>query len=554
MSALWGRLSDLAEQANDMIDEHVAPLLDDFESDDDEISGGEEVNVGAEEEADQTTFARENVILQNISAGDLSLPGSDGLGQGSTHPQQSVDQSMGEVGHLENTGIDKEGIGNLVQEDCMDYAQDVDSLSQSYEAGSTLAAHEQKQSKSTQRAAGDDRRPAGLDQLSVQPPPMAATNSQRTVPATPPAVRKALKHAETTATTAIEAQIAMANRCAAAEEHIADLQSEVWKMRRREQEYEDGQRDLQRAHQRIEELKQVISGLKNNATKASKEAEVAKVRAEEYARELGRVRLEMESVHSTTSQASGESALVIQQLQSRVSQLEIVEQSSRALESDYLGMKADLNMKEEDLKRTNEELENLRGVLEGFSTELSETRNANTTEIIKIRSSAKLERERLQSELDAISKSWEKKFCDVNEARKMLESQVVVKEDALRSSVAEQAKLQRALQRAAENLSFQANEELVDRRLVNKLLTSFLDGNAKFQQEVLDLMSNILGFTEEEKARVGVGRQDIVNGGRKGSWWSASDTSAKKHQIDAAKVANLDDLWRSYLLDDDDDD
>ena len=120
MSALWGRLSDLAEQANDMIDEHVAPLLDDFESDDDEISGGEEVNVGAEEEADQTTFARENVILQNISAGDLSLPGSDGLGQGSTHPQQSVDQSMGEVGTGKTVAVFRITVG--FKEDCWCYS------------------------------------------------------------------------------------------------------------------------------------------------------------------------------------------------------------------------------------------------------------------------------------------------------------------------------------------------------------------------------------------------------------------------------------------------
>ena len=146
MSALWGRLSDLAEQANDMIDEHVAPLLDEFESDDDEISGGEEGNVVAEEDADQTISARENIILQNISAGELSLPGSD-----LTHPQPSVDQSIGEVRHLENTGIEdsnKEEIGNLVQDDRVGCVQEVVSLSQNGKSGTTLAAPEQKQKQS----------------------------------------------------------------------------------------------------------------------------------------------------------------------------------------------------------------------------------------------------------------------------------------------------------------------------------------------------------------------------------------------------------------------
>ena len=86
-------------------------------------------------------------------------------------------------------------------------------------------------------------------------------------------------------------------------------------------------------------------------------------------------------------------------------------------------------------------------------------------------------------------KLWDTKYNNEIEKNIMLTKKLKENEDALRKSVAEQAKLKRALDRAAENLSLSHDEELVDRRLVNKLLTTYLDGSQKFDSEVLTLMA-----------------------------------------------------------------
>ena len=76
-------------------------------------------------------------------------------------------------------------------------------------------------------------------------------------------------------------------------------------------------------------------------------------------------------------------------LQERISSLEIMEQKFHTMEADLSSCKADLVMKSEDLNRTTEELDTLRGVLEGFGEELSSTKRKCADEILKIQETTK---------------------------------------------------------------------------------------------------------------------------------------------------------------------
>ena len=154
-------------------------------------------------------------------------------------------------------------------------------------------------------------------------------------------------------------------------------------------------------------------------------------------------------------------------------------------------------------------------------------------------------------------KLWDTKYNNEIEKNIMLAKKLKENEDTLRKSVAEQAKLKRALDRAAENLSLSHDEELVDRRLVNKLLTTYLDGSQKFDSEVLTLMANILGFTEEQKSKVLKSRE--IRGQNVSYWLNVGITSAnsaKKKKVpikvDPNKT-NLSELWKSYLIESDED-
>ena len=134
-------------------------------------------------------------------------------------------------------------------------------------------------------------------------------------------------------------------------------------------------------------------------------------------------------------------------------------------------------------------------------------------------------------------------------------------EATLRKTFADQAKLKRALDRAAENLTLSQDEELVDRRLVNKLLTTYLDRSQKFDSEILALMCNILGFTEEQKAKIGQARDARGTAGSANavtSWLGgnggSTNNSKKKVAITVdPNKTNLSELWKSYLIDSDDD-
>ena len=154
-------------------------------------------------------------------------------------------------------------------------------------------------------------------------------------------------------------------------------------------------------------------------------------------------------------------------------------------------------------------------------------------------------------------KLWDTKYNNEIEKNSMLAKKLKENEDTLRKSVAEQAKLKRALDRAAETLSLSHDEELVDRRLVNKLLTTYLDGSQKFDSEVLTLMANILGFTEEQKSKVLKSRE--IRGQNMSYWLNVgitSTSSAKKRKV-PVKVdpnkTNLSELWKSYLIESDED-
>ena len=61
------------------------------------------------------------------------------------------------------------------------------------------------------------------------------------------------------------------------------------------------------------------------------------------------------------------------------------------MEADLSSCKADLVMKSEDLNRTTEELDTLRGVLDGFGEELSSTKRKCAEEILKIQEVTKKE-------------------------------------------------------------------------------------------------------------------------------------------------------------------
>ncbi|ETO31182.1 hypothetical protein RFI_05938 [Reticulomyxa filosa] len=100
----------------------------------------------------------------------------------------------------------------------------------------------------------------------------------------------------------------------------------------------------------------------------------------------------------------------------------------------------------------------------------------------------------------------------------------------------ENSTLRNGLQKTINKLkAFSSNENQVDRRLVNKLLVTFFERlhNNGDTQEVIQLMGNILNFSEEEKRNVML----------------ENETNANVNKIkDGKDTKNLADLWVEFLL------
>ncbi|XVF33245.1 hypothetical protein REPUB_Repub17cG0152300 [Reevesia pubescens] len=117
-------------------------------------------------------------------------------------------------------------------------------------------------------------------------------------------------------------------------------------------------------------------------------------------------------------------------------------------------------------------------------------------------------------------------------------------------------KLRRALEQSMTRLNRMSmdSDYLVDRRIVIKLLVTYFQRN--HSKEVLDLMVRMLGFSEEDKQRIGVAQQGAGKGVVRGVLGLPgrlvggilSGGSADVHAKMASDNQSIADLWVDFLL------
>merc|ERR1719266_2227628 len=106
--------------------------------------------------------------------------------------------------------------------------------------------------------------------------------------------------------------------------------------------------------------------------------------------------------------------------------------------------------------------------------------------------------------------------------------------------------LRQALQETMKQSQIMTDDDTVDRRLVNKLLTTFLSVDADKRQEVLKLLMNILKFSKKEKATVlAYQNQSSLGfvGGLVGGLFSAAATVEPMVGTPDTPTQNLSEMW-----------
>jgi hypothetical protein len=193
-------------------------------------------------------------------------------------------------------------------------------------------------------------------------------------------------------------------------------------------------------------------------------------------------------------------------------------------------------------------------VLEKLQTDFSSERAQLATQLGEYKKFAELGQS-AQKQLEELQEQMLNKDTVAAELRKELKSsrKYTVKLES------ENAELRKTLQETIARLdNFSSDVNLVDRRLVTQLLVAYVEGK-RSRKELVDLMSKILQFTEEEKQRVGVAPAQTTAMGMFSSLYSyvappkaapspSPAATPKVGDAGADGKKNLGDLWIDFLL------
>ncbi|KAG6543039.1 hypothetical protein Mapa_015535 [Marchantia paleacea] len=230
----------------------------------------------------------------------------------------------------------------------------------------------------------------------------------------------------------------------------------------------------------------------------------------------------------------------------------------------------------EEFRRTSEEIEALQhklssclGALESKDVELSNLQSAlgqyyaetEAQERLYVELSASREEiATLSHQLQAASQKIEAKNAEKNSALDKLvnaEQRKFETEQKMRKLEEEVMRLRRALEQSMTRLNTLSSDSdyHVDRRIVIKLLVTYFQRN--HSREVLDLMVRMLGFSEDDKRRVGLAQQNagrgVVRGvlGLPGRFVGGLIGSASADSLSLptpSENQSFADLWIDFLL------
>eukprot|EP00850_Spirogloea_muscicola_P017750 SM000155S01679 [mRNA] locus=s155:191861:197325:- [translate_table: standard] len=179
------------------------------------------------------------------------------------------------------------------------------------------------------------------------------------------------------------------------------------------------------------------------------------------------------------------------------------------------------------------ELENLQSALGQYYQE-TETKEELRRDLRLARGQAALlddDLKNVRRELEAVSKE----AASALEQRQQMNSQLLESQEKIGKLVEENVMLRKALEQSMTRLNRMSTDSdfYVDRRIVIKLLVTYFQRN--HSKEVLDLMSRMLGFTHEDKQRVGLAQFNARGG-------------VVRNVIGFSGKLTFSDLWIDFLL------
>jgi len=207
-------------------------------------------------------------------------------------------------------------------------------------------------------------------------------------------------------------------------------------------------------------------------------------------------------------------------------------------DEELLHLKSLLSDKEVELYKSNEAIFNLQSALEQFQSQQEHQINSEISILKKeIENLKRQNNEFIQknNELTKISQRCSEAETTARETQ-----------DALTQKTKEYIRLQEELQplrvalqkttKQVESLLKNEKETLVDKRLVSKLFATYLENKAD-KNQIMELMAKILDFTEEERKKIGLLRQ------QSSSWFGFWGNETKQQPTEKS----FSEMWVEFL-------
>ncbi|KAF8108521.1 hypothetical protein N665_0108s0056 [Sinapis alba] len=331
-------------------------------------------------------------------------------------------------------------------------------------------------------------------------------------------------------------------------------------------------KEKQESFPRKQELEQSLQRVEMDLKETRRERDKAR-------QELNRLKQHLLEKETEESEKMDEDSQLIEELRhtneyqrSQISQLEKTLKQAMANQEDNRMSNDNQNRKlKETIDDLNLKLTNCLRTIESKNVELLNLQTALGQYYAEIEAKEHFERELLAAKdemmkLNARLKDADERLKSSNKEKedltaKLLQAEKVAAEWKNRVSKVEEdnAKVRRVLEQSMTRLNRMSveSDNLVDRRIVIKLLVTYFQKN--HSKEVLDLMVRMLGFSEEDKERIGVAQQGggkgVVRGvlgfpGRFVGGIMGGKSAGSHPNAAASDNQSFADLWVDFLLKD----
>lgn len=159
-------------------------------------------------------------------------------------------------------------------------------------------------------------------------------------------------------------------------------------------------------------------------------------------------------------------------------------------EAQIKSLRVDLSLKDEDLARAKTSLKNLEVVLRQFQTKRRRSESSTAKALKTARERAEEAEKRLEDEICKAKRS----------ARDSVKTEISSLTQRADAAERQASVLRKSLTSAMKQVRAMSEDNLVDKRLIAKLLTTYFERGCKF--EIMEILCQMVGFDEEECDRI----------------------------------------------------